>query len=287
MICKNTFSESIKLKIYFKSVFLLLLLVCPSNESRSDQVGPEITATGEGSEVDWKELVFCNSGTFVIGYRQRVEDSDPIDDTALNSIEMSCADYDGNDINVINSHGGFWGDWYEYKNCPNLPSEKNFMSGYKILKGPESTGAHGMKGRCLSVEEIEAPGQFTKEPGNWGSWGVCSSGTAVCGFQTKMEDQQGTRIWQNDSALNHIRIVCCRMCDYKGGQFLSGNTCGMCHFTCKTCFGKESNQCSSCFFKSNHVHFLSSSNTCIPSDGNYYFTFIFSNLNYIKTQMST
>ena len=138
------------------------------------------------------------------------------------------------------------------------------MSGYKILQGPVETGAHGMKGWCLSRSEIEAPGTFTADPGTWGDWGFCPSGTAICGFQTKMEDKQGVVTWDNnDSALNHVRIVCCRLCDFSGGQYLNGNSCGMCHYTCKSCSGGASNQCNSCFFSSTHIHSLFS-NTCVP-----------------------
>jgi hypothetical protein len=237
---------------------MIILVSLPSLTSRSDQSGGLVTASGEGSEGSWRNLVYCNSGTYVTGYRQRVDDEWSFDRTAMNSVEMSCSDYSGNNAHTINSHGGFWGSWYNYEYCPSKSEYKNFMTGYKILEGPDETGAHGMGGLCLSGEPIEAPGKYTDDPGNWRDWGYCPGGTAICGFQSKMESEQGGG---NDSALNHVRVACCRLCDFSGGQYLDGNICQVCHYTCKTCSGGGQNQCTSCFFTSSHVHALSGSCT--------------------------
>jgi hypothetical protein len=257
------------LKQYFSSMIriLSLLISLPSNLCRTDQVGGSVTATGEGCEGIWSTFVFCDSGTYVDGYRQRVVNDLSADPTALNSIEMSCSDYKGNKAHTIKSDDGCWGQWYNYAYCPSQEKYRNFLTGYKILEGPVETGAHGMKGFCLSEENFEAEGTYTNEPGIWGDWGICPKETAICGFQTRMEDEQESLAGEDNSALNHIRIICCRLCDFSGGQYPNGNSCGLCHYSCKTCSGGGANQCTSCFFTSNYAHTLTSS-TCQPGSCN-------------------
>ena len=238
--------------------FFLLISYFRLTISRSDEV-ETVTANNEGSQGGWKTTVYCPFGSFVRGFKMRVEDSGVSDPTELNSIEMKCYDYNNVEQGTINPEGGSFGDWYSYSYCQDTTGYVNFLSGYRMKTGNSSQGSMSMAGRCLSGYEFEPPG--ANSGGSWGSFSSCSAGTAVCGFNVKYEDYKG--IFTDDSTLNHVRVVCCRLCHTEGGQYLNGNTCSLCHYTCKTCSGGGSNQCSSCHYSSTYAHSLSG-NVCTP-----------------------
>jgi hypothetical protein len=143
-----------------------------------------------------------------------------------------------------------------------------------LLVGDTKSGAHGMKGKCVvSRAEIIPTGIYSNalDPGVWKQWADCPTGTAICGYQSKVEDQQGNQIGigKDDSAMNDIRIACCRLCSLVDAQYTDGNTCKYCHHSCKTCSGGASNQCQSCYFTIKHPHTLSVYNECVAPSCKY------------------
>ena len=61
----------------------------------------------------WSKMALCQPGVHVRGFRLQVEDIQyEIDDTALNGIQLFCADG-----NVTNELKGPFGDWKTYVQC--------------------------------------------------------------------------------------------------------------------------------------------------------------------------
>src|SRR5690349_19263122 len=84
--------------------------------SRADQVA-EITPEG-GPWGSWRQSVYCNPGTWAVGFQQRVEARQGSgDDTALNSVKLICADAAGSVTERIVSHAGLWGTWSSDARC--------------------------------------------------------------------------------------------------------------------------------------------------------------------------
>jgi hypothetical protein len=247
---KNT-PERLYSNFLFPFLILIASIIRFLNASRTDQVGSGVEVEGGGIEGSWgKNILYCPENSFVNGYRQKIDRSNlsASDPTALNVIEMSCIDYAGEAIAVLTSQGTFdYGTWFSYGYCPTNNEFINFASSYQMIIGPIEYGALGMRLKCISRETVEAPGTFSLVKGVDTGWGNCEAGSAICGFQSKDEEFQGSFPEEDDSTLNHIRVYCCRLCDLKSGFYLEGNKCKFCHYSCKTCSSGEMTNCKSCY----------------------------------------
>ena len=120
------------------------------------------------------------------------------DDTALNGIELTCADGE-----VITSLTGPWGTWGGRLTC----QVGQFVKGAKIRdeanqRGSDDTAANGLKVVCTD-NQVLSPGN-----GFWGSWSamkVCPKGYVVYGIRTSVERKQGRG---DDTALNRVAFLC-------------------------------------------------------------------------------
>lgn len=163
-------------------------------------------ATGWGG---WSRTIYCPAGSYVGGYSMRVEPWQRRgDDTALNAVALYCYDRDGNMVERIEPHPGFWGNWGGQDNCP----QGTYATAFKLKvegrqRGGDDTAANSLAFRCGNGSEIEASGG-----GGWGSWTSTwvtgSRNSAICGVKAKFED------WQrggDDTALNDLEFTWCQL----------------------------------------------------------------------------
>jgi hypothetical protein len=82
---------------------------------RSDQTGILEPQGGAWGGDFWSSPVYCNAGTWAVGFKQRVEkpQGSSSDDTSANAAEMTCSS--GGVINAGND--GKWGSWLGWSTC--------------------------------------------------------------------------------------------------------------------------------------------------------------------------
>jgi hypothetical protein len=236
------FFFSDKINIFFH-LLIPLLFIQKYSCTRLDSINT-INQPGAGAKGTWRTDVYCNYGTYAVGYKQRVDPTPTgFDATGLNSIMMVCEDQAGENKNEIMSHEGLWGNWFAYKYC----SSNTFMRAYQYSFYDSAIALIGIKGVCSDSSVFEAQGTFvTIFPPTWTASELCDTDAAICGFAIKLESSQGG--FSDDSAMNDIRVHCCRMCDSSQARYLEGKICAQCHYTCKTCSGATISHCTSCYF---------------------------------------
>lgn len=170
---------------------------------RSDQISTITPHSGYWG--GWKQSVYCEPGTFVSGYKMRVEGSQGGgDDTALNAVQLHCRSPSWTDTEWISSHDGVWGGWYSSRQC------NSFVNGARMrVEGSQGSGddtaANDVQMLCSTGGYIHAPGGTGW--GGWGNWAQCPSGSAVCGISSRFEDP----ISGDDTAMNGMKLHCCSL----------------------------------------------------------------------------
>ncbi|WP_437830834.1 hypothetical protein [Sorangium sp. So ce1153] len=166
---------------------------------------------GEGIWGTWRQDIYCNPGSWAIGYTLRVERDQGTrdDDTALNSVRLLCQDARGNTIEWISSYDGLWGDWGNAASCSGAA---NFLTSAQLrVEGSrggrrDDTAANDVKFGCRNGGTA-----YTTNGGGWGGWrdwAYCPTGTAVCGLSIRFEDSQGGG---DDTAMNGLKLHCCSL----------------------------------------------------------------------------
>jgi len=158
-----------------------------------------------------RQAKYCNSGTYAVGFTQRVEQSqDGGDDTALNSVNLLCATSPEAEVtDRVSSHDGFWGEWTrEPARC------NGFVTGARLRLesdqgGGDDTSANGIQMSCSAGEDINADND-----GPWGeydrpedTWRSCPENTKVCGLRIQLEEKLSGR--RDDTAMNGLELYCC------------------------------------------------------------------------------
>ncbi|KAL2084427.1 hypothetical protein ACEWY4_019945 [Coilia grayii] len=154
----------------------------------------------------WPEM--CPPDYFAVGFSLRVESMQyGLDDTALNGIRLICSKSDDRSfLYTVESHTGYFGEWTDVQYCP-----KGHLISFQLRVEPhqgmfgDDTAANNIRFRCSSFPILEGAGQSWGEYGLWSE--ECSEG-AICGIETRMEEDQGAL---DDSALNDVRFHCCSM----------------------------------------------------------------------------
>ena len=162
-----------------------------------------------GSYGGWTEEMLCPAGTYVSGFRQRVEKDQGKggDDTALNAVSFRCRDSNGVYADDLIPWQGLWGDWSGDVECNSgvfmtdvrMKIEQNQDSG-------DDTGANALHGWCSDTGEIKATNDASW--GDWSNWISCNTGEAICGLSVQYEPNQGDGD-DDDTGMNGIRILCC------------------------------------------------------------------------------
>lgn len=154
----------------------------------------------------WQAPQKCPSGTYVAGYRMKVESWQRSgDDTALNAVEFACYNRQGSPVSNIKSNEGRWGDWSRsFASCPKGHYFKGFdIKSEKWQRSGDDTAANSVKFVCTNGSVLEA-----SNPGRWGRWtGMkhCPSGSAITGIKALVEPSIGKG---DDTALNNIAVIC-------------------------------------------------------------------------------
>ncbi|TKD09490.1 hypothetical protein [Polyangium fumosum] len=192
-----------------------------STTSRSDVAATLTVSSGHWGS--WRQMMYCNPGTWAVGYNIRSEGSQgggKDDDTALNSVRLHCVSKNGTSTDSVISHDGIWGEWKTPDSCTNTSTSNrtNFMkmarlrgegpkgSAWGPFKYEDDTGATDAEFHCTNGEQLSVPGANA-----WGSWSdftECPAGTAICGLSIRFEDSQGGGSG-DDTAMSGLKIACC------------------------------------------------------------------------------
>ena len=173
-------------------------------EGRSDFV--KLITPGAGYWGGWSKWAMCPKDQFAIGYKMRAEGScGDCDDTALNAVELICANWPRTNVSTRRPHSGLWGTWHPEARCTYGPiNGMSIRIEPKLGEGHDDTAANDLNASCASGEELHAPGGL-----GWGSFSemqYCPAGSAVCGAQVRFEGKQGD---DDDTAMNGISLACC------------------------------------------------------------------------------
>ena len=152
---------------------------------------------------DWGSTEYCPDHGYAVAFKQRVEEHQGKgDDTSLNSICLIC-----NTGEEVCSETGLFGSWASSSDC----KQGFYASDFKLEeyqgKG-DDTAANELKLKCRD-ENWKATGNG----GPWGSWQgrqYCPGAHVICGIQTRVEANLGHGTRKDDSALNGVKLVCCK-----------------------------------------------------------------------------
>lgn len=150
----------------------------------------------------WGEPEFCKRGTFVIGFKTKVDQTESgflRDATALNAIELICSNPKKK---RLRSKQGPWGEWGNETYC-----SSGFVNGFKFKAEKDrgdfrdDTAANGIELKCSYGQRIKS------SEGKWGEWSeykFCLNNYYVCGIMTQVEDEN-----RDDTTLNNVILYCC------------------------------------------------------------------------------
>ncbi|CAF3369972.1 unnamed protein product [Rotaria sp. Silwood2] len=192
-----------------------------------------------GREREWR---YCSANKWAIGFRLKVEaDVARADDTAMNAMELVCADTKKEGSEFIKEIEGHWGNWGSYTYCPEIG---DFLSSVRFkIEPPQGAGIGAQDDTAANdVEFICSKSSSTIKSTNgekWGDWKrfvSCPYGSAICGFSLIWEDNQAGL---DDTAANGALFDCCKLdqpcingLPCKNGGACSNSTC-----TCKFPYG--------------------------------------------------
>lgn len=208
---KKTFS----ITMFINGILTVLCVFCV-NVSVGHQVSqwlesPKLTNWG-----DWGLPALCPENKWVVGLNLKIEGSQGQrflrndDDTALNAVHLTCADFNGNGAEPIWSTDGEWGSYRGDRRCVNGIATGFQLRSEPDQRGKDDVGAVDMALRCTNFNgdnEIVVGGGVL-DFGHWTDLRICPPMTAVCGIQTQVEPPQGRG---DDTSLNNVNIACCRL----------------------------------------------------------------------------
>ena len=243
----------------FNNTFLFIVfvqyLIRWVDSQRKDLLPSSIKTTIGGNQGDWELPKICSENKFVNGYQLIFEQnwingiSQWSDFTGLNGIRIFCSDMNFLGNEELRPGDGPFPQYFQTQIVCGSDGKNSFIIGYELYLGGEKDGALGIKGICsdfygenvIYVDKGEFDFNVQKESA------TCPPGTIVCGMQLRIEVNQGT--FSDDSALNDLRVFCCRVCLSDRGRYLNEitKTCEKCHFSCKTCSGMREDECLTCY----------------------------------------
>ncbi|WIA32459.1 hypothetical protein OEZ86_003280 [Tetradesmus obliquus] len=131
------------------------------------------------------------------------------DDTALNSVEVTCMTPASSSSGTINPNTGLWGAWSAVSFCP----AGQFINGVSMRVLPnqgtkpsqDDVAADAVRLLCTdNTTVLETPNAVGF--GTWSAAVRCPASTAVCGFRVRFQPNQNSG---DDTAFNDIELQCC------------------------------------------------------------------------------
>ncbi|MGC4064455.1 MAG: hypothetical protein QM784_07390 [Polyangiaceae bacterium] len=152
----------------------------------------------------WSAWKYCAPGQYIVGLKTRVEQGQGGgDDTALNSVQFTCAAWGSVEYSYLNPNDGSWGSWGAEVRCnrgPIVGAELRYETG----SHDDQTGANDVHGQCMNGDVLTPGGMGW---GNWQGMKYCPAGSAACGARLQIEGNQGG---SDDTAMNGLQLACCR-----------------------------------------------------------------------------
>ncbi|XP_053164380.1 vitelline membrane outer layer protein 1-like [Hemicordylus capensis] len=181
------------------SIFFSLMLSCCLGATAARNYKTIITVKNGGPYGVWGEVQLCPKG-YARGFALKVQAHQGIwhDDTALNGIRLYCSNG-----KVIESKTGRWGEWTEAKYCP-----KGYIFAFTLRVDPpqgpvaDDTSASNVRFACPGGQILTGN---SHKWGVFGPWSDRCRSSAICGLQTKVDDQGSA----DDTGLNDVKFFCC------------------------------------------------------------------------------
>ncbi|XP_050948891.1 vitelline membrane outer layer protein 1-like isoform X1 [Labeo rohita] len=167
----------------------------------------ELSVPNGGGWGTWGNREMCPFGTYAAGFSLKVEGHvGDGDDTALNGIRLHCIGLLRSYHNYasVQSVVGSWGQWTSIKWCPS-GYLTDFQLRVETSQGNgDDTAANNIKFTCSDRSVLTGDGTGW---GDWGRWSQSCVGKGICGIKTRVEGSQGSG---DDTALNDVRMYCCK-----------------------------------------------------------------------------
>ena len=200
------------MSLYFNflsfSLISYFLIFLPSAHPRSDVIREIHSATNDGGG-SWRDLVYCFDNHYVYGFNQKMDCSY----IGVNVFRLYCASFDNSQSYSITSHDDSDGDWQTDVFCNN----GDFMQSYYVSKSGcgewfiacvNQLSLSDVKMKCITGSSYLSPGGGCSS--DWTSPASCSTGEAICGYQTRFEDP-----WAGDDLRTTDSIFkCCCLIGY-------------------------------------------------------------------------
>ena len=188
------------------SYFLIYL---PTVCSRSDVVRQIQSSTGD-SRGSWRDLVYCLDNHYVNGFNQKME----CGSYGVNVFRLYCTSLDNSQSYSITSYDNSEGSWQADQYC----TQGDFMQSYYVSKDGCSSWFLGacisdlslsdVRMKCIASASYLSPGGGCNS--NLTSSVSCSTGEAICGYQTRFENP-----WSGDDVrTTDSRFECCCLNGY-------------------------------------------------------------------------
>ena len=149
---------------------------------------------------------------YVIGYQLKIEPPQGGgDDTALNAIELRCAEF-GNTTASTYIYSGIskFGTWRGVGFCPDFKPVTGFRLKVEPLRDDgDDAAATNLQVWCgilPSGESLQAGYISDAAWGDWSSWAYCPEGWAVAGITTRIHECDDC----DDTGLNGVEMRCRR-----------------------------------------------------------------------------
>ena len=180
--------------------------------SRSDAVG-YITSL-EGPFGTWTSSIFCNDGSYAIGFQFKTEPYKgvDVDDTCGDAVRLLCSDNDTITTNAAHA----WGDWSDWEYCDKSLSNYNFLNGFRtFVQSSQGLLYDDSALQCVHMQCHKNYDVSVYSPSNcWfsaiytiGEWSHCDDTSVICGIQEQYETPSPS--WNDETGLNSVRFYCC------------------------------------------------------------------------------
>ena len=156
---------------------------------------------------DWRSWELCPTGSFAIGFNLKIDNS-PADKTGINTIKLIC-----DNATEIVSYDGPKGVWGNNVFCPNNSRFVGFDYKYDSYNGRnipiDDTSGNSVYFYCEDSTELRPT--LEGVDGAWIGRKNCPTDYAICGLIVQYQDDQGTLLNEDDTALNNVKFKCCSL----------------------------------------------------------------------------